>query len=178
MSDPTAVFTEFVNVFERLVDPDEGKTLAAITPILGDQANLCSLDLISKLLTSFFFDSVDLDKATYVSIRGIRIPCSAFRFLKELVSETPPGALDTLANHLAIAGTDVVFPDSFVGHDIVSYLTDGEYSDTWGISGRMVDEAKIKLHMQATGSTTNVAEFVRSANEKLRLSDSIPGSER
>lgn len=178
MSDPNFAFANFVNVFQRLVDPDEGQTLAAITPILGDQANKGSLEVISKLLTSFFFDTIDLSQDSYVSLRGIRIPITAFRFLKELVEETPPGVLDIVANHLAQAGTDDVFPDTFVGQNLTQYLSDDEYSDPSNTSiSKLVSEAKIKLHAAATGSSVNLDDFVADATRKLRFSSSLPGEE-
>lgn len=177
MSDPNLAFANFVNVFERLVDPDERVTLAAITPIIGDQANSGSLEVISKLLTSFFYDTIDLSMDSYVSLCGVRVPITAFRFLRELVADTPPGVLRTLADHLAQAGTEDIFPDTFVGRDLVQYVTDDEYSDTSNIISELVSDAKVKLHAVATGSTSNLDDFVAKANEKLRFSSSFPGDE-
>lgn len=115
MSDQThAIIADFVNLFKELVDPDEGLTLARITPILGDQFNISTLGVISRFLTNFFYESVELGGDSYVVLKGVRLPLSVFTHMKILESTFSDEDLLSLANALASAGTDVSFPESFV----------------------------------------------------------------
>lgn len=159
MSNPNlTIFVNFVNAFRGLVDSDEETTLAAITPILGDQLNVNSLGVVSKFLTNFFYEDVEVGAASYVCLFGIRIPLSSFSFFNELVSTTPPGVMAVLADALASLPTGESFPDSFVA-DV----------DPRGIIDPL-DVAKIRLHAKATGSSVTLDDYVSVATAKLRLS--------
>lgn len=146
---------------KELVDPDVGKTLARITPILGDELNVTTLGILSRFLTELFFEDAAVSDESYVVLSGVKLPVTSFRVLREL-SSVPPMVVRRLAETMASCDTSVVFPDAFV--DLHEFFGNGR-SDIHVLADRhfepMTREAILNFsmkivdqHRQTSGALT------------------------
>lgn len=160
----------FVNHFKELVDPDEGTTLARISPILGDLLNVSSLVVVSKFLTEFFFESLDPSNDSYVVLSGVRLPLTMFPILEALRSTALPGELRRVADALAAQSTGAVYPAALV--DVCAFYGNGNEAH---ILSNDNDEARY-LAIEAI-EAANLLHFAGDTTEPS-LSTSISEVER